>query len=152
MKIPTTYAEWLECFDAIKAGTNDAEILELMKCGQLSLSAGVAGRFAAQLNSVIQFRIKKASDKFSRSMQTSHGDLNAVINALLSVRKEFRYLIEIAKLPVIPAQDSQTLVLALKQQADSMQESLESTSTKNDRTGTLTSIIRKNRVNNLEAI
>jgi hypothetical protein len=150
MKVPSSYSEWLECFDIVKDGTNDAEVLECMKHGCLSLSAGVAGRFASQLTSLLQFRIKKASSKFSRSMQNARGELNCVTNALISVRKEYKYLLQIAKLPVIPLNDSQILVSALRQQADSMQDSLESTSVKNDRSGVLTSIIRRNRINDLE--
>jgi hypothetical protein len=151
MKAPTTYAEWLECFDKVKTGINDSEVLDCMQKGQFTMSAGVAGRFAEQLNDTIQFRIKKASDRFSRSMQMAGGDLNVVINSLLCVRKEFKFLIEIAKLPVLPVDNSEALVAALKQQADVMQQSLEVTSIKTDRTGVLTSIIRKNRLNNLEA-
>ena len=150
MKVPSTYSEWLKCFDTVRDGTNDAEALDCMKRGNLALSAGVAGRFASQLSSLLQFRIKRASDKFSRSMQSTRGDLNHLTNALISVRKELKYLMEIAKLPVLPHADSQMIVSAIKQQADSMQESLESTSGKNDRSGVLTSIIRNNRINDLE--
>lgn len=150
MKPPNTYAEWLECFDAAKEGARDSEVLECIHKGSLVLSAGVAGRFAAQLNEVIQFRIKKASDKFSRAMESSRGDLNMLINALLSLRKEFKFLTRFAQMPVLPPQDVNMLVNAIKGQADAMQESLETTSMKSDRTGTLTSMIKRNKVNSLE--
>ncbi len=150
MKAPGTYSEWLDCFDAVREGTKDAEALGAVQKGTLVLSAGVAGRFAAQLSEVIQFRIKKASDKFSRAVQTSGGDLNALTNTLLLLRKEFKFLISLAKVPVLPSEDVQMLVKAIKDQANAMQKSLEATSLKNDRTGALSSIIKRNKVDNLE--
>ncbi len=150
MKIPNTYAEWLECFDVVKSGAQDAEALECMRKGRLTLSAGVAGRFAQQLNSVIQFRIKKASDKFDRTMQMNGGDLNLLSSALLALRKEFIFLIQFAHIPILPSKDVDILVNAIKEQASAMQRSLENSTAKMDRTGMLTSIIKKNKVDKLE--
>ncbi len=150
MKIPTIYAEWMDCFDVLREGTMDSEVLECAQKGSLLLSAGVAGRFAVQLNDVVQFRIKKSSDKFSRAMQTCGGDLNLFTNALLSLRKEFKFLIKFAQLPVLSPSDSEMLVKAITGQANQIQESLETTCLKNDRTGTLASIIKRNKVNSLE--
>ncbi|OPX43596.1 hypothetical protein CLHUN_25340 [Ruminiclostridium hungatei] len=150
MKNPTTYSEWLDCFDAVKEGTRDSEVIESVQKGSLVLSAGVAGRFATHLSDVIQFRIKKASDKFSRAMQTCGGDLNLLSTTLLALRKEFKFLIKFVQLPVLPKGDIDILVKAIKEQADQMQKSLEDTCAKNDRTGTLVSIIKRNKVNSLE--
>ncbi len=150
MKNPTTYSEWMNCFDIAKEGTRDAEVLECVQKGVLVLSAGVAGRFATQLSDVVKFRIKKASDKFSRAMQICGGDLNLLSTALLSLRKEFKFLIKFVQLPVLPQNDIDILIKAIKEQADQMQKSLEETGSKNDRTGTLGSIIKRNRVNSLE--
>lgn len=117
--------------------------------GTLTLTAGVGGRIAKQMNEVIQLRLKKASDKFTRAMSFNKGDINMLTNSLLLLRKEFKFLIEFVRIPILPEEDVKNFVDVIKKQADLMQESLEATS-KSDRTGMLASIIRKNRINNLE--
>ena len=146
MKSPTTYAEWVECFDLAKEGTHDEEVLKCIKEGVLTLTAGVGGRIAKQINEVIQFRLKKASDKFARAMEFNKGDVNMLTNSLLQLRKEFKFLIEFVQISILPEEDVKKFVDIIKEQAELMQESLETTS-KSDRTGMLTSIIRRNRIN-----
>lgn len=149
MKNPTIYAEWVECFDLAKEGTHDEEVLRCIKNGTLTLDAGVGGRVAKQMNEVIQLRLKKATDKFTRAMGLNNGDINMLTNSLLLIRKEFKFLIEFVQVPILLEEDVNKFVDAIKKQADLMQESLESTS-KSDRTGMLASVIRRNRINNLE--
>jgi hypothetical protein len=152
MKIPNTYSDWMECFDIAKAGTQDAEVLDCIRKGNLTLSAGVAGRFAAQLKAVVQFRIKKASDKFDRAMKLNGGDVNLLSASLLALRKEFAFLIQFVRIPVLPGQDVELLVNAIKDQASTIQKTLEASSSKMDRTGMITSIIRKNNIDKLEGL
>lgn len=147
MKNPTIYAEWVECFDLAKEGTHDEEVLKCMKNGTLTLTAGVGGRIAKQMNEVIQLRLKKVSDKFARAMSFNKGDMNMLTNSLLLLRKEFKFLTEFVQISILPEEDVKNFVDVIKKQADLMQESLESSS-KSDRTGMLASIIRKNRINN----
>ena len=149
MKIPTMYLEWVECFDIVKKGTDDKEVLNCMKSGTLTLAAGVGGRVAKQMNEVIQLRLKTASDKFSRAMDFNNGDLNMLANSLILLRKEFKFLIEFVNIPILQEEDIKAFVDIIKKQADLMQESLEKTS-RTDRTGMLASVIKKNRINNLE--
>lgn len=152
MKVPHNYSEWVDCFDILKTGNPDTEVLECLKQGTLTLSGGVAGRFAVQMESVIQHRIKCASKKFDRLMQMNEGDINLLGNALLSLRKEFAFLVQFAKIPVLPTKDAEFLENAIKEQAASMQKSLEASTVKLDRTGMLTSIIRKNKIDKWDGI
>lgn len=147
MKNPVIYAEWVECFDLAKEGTQDDEVLKCMKSGTLTLTAGVGGRIAQQMNEVIQVRLKKASDKFSRAMSFNKSDINMLTNSLLLLRKEFKFLMEFVQIPILPEEDVKMFLEAIRKQADLMQESLEATS-KSDRTGMLASVIRRNRINN----
>jgi len=117
MKVPNTYSDWMNCFDIIKVGNQDTEVLECVKKGTLTLSGGVAGRFAIQMNSVIQYRIKRASDKFDRLMQMNGGDINLLTNALLALRKEFIFLVQFSQIPVLPSKDAELLTNAIKEQA-----------------------------------
>ncbi|MFV0238832.1 MAG: hypothetical protein ACK5H4_02175 [Lacrimispora sphenoides] len=152
MKVPKTYSDWMNCFDIIKVGNQDTEVLECVKKGTLTLSGGVAGRFAIQMNSVIQYRIKRASDKFDRLMQMNGGDINLLSNALIALRKEFVFLVRFAQIQVLPSKDAELLTNAIKEQAASMQKSLETATEKLDRTGMLTSIIKKNKIDKLDGI
>jgi hypothetical protein len=147
MKPPTIYPEWVKCLDAIKEGGNDKEVFECMTCGTLELSAGVSDRFAKKLSETIQFRMKKQQDKFTRSVQTGGGE-HALVNAIVLLRKEFLFLIEIAMMPVLPKEHSDSLVSAIRGSADKVQENLEHQA-KSDRVGFIASVIRNNRVNNL---
>lgn len=149
MKKPTTYVEWVEFFDLAKEGTYDDEVLKYIKNGTLTLTAGVGGRIAKQMNEVIQFRLKKASDKFTRAMDFNNCDLNMLSNSLLLLRKEFKFLIEFVQIPILAEEDVKKFMDVINKQADLMQESLEATS-KSDRTGMLVSIVRRNKINNLE--
>ncbi len=152
MKEPVTYSEWMDCFDTIRDGNQDAEVLACIKNGTLALTGGVAGRFATQMNSVIQYRIKRASDKFDRLMKMNQGDINLLSKALLGLRKEFIFLVQFAKIPVLPISDSNLLSEAIKEQATTMQNSLEASTMKLDRTGMLTSIVKKNKIDKLDGL
>lgn len=149
MKSPTTYAEWVECFDMAKQGTHDEEVLKCIKNGTLTLTAGVGERIAKQINEVIKLRLKKASDKFTRAMDFNNGDINMLTNSLLRLRKEFKFLMEFVKIPIFPEEDVRMFTDIIKKQADLIQESLEATG-RDDRTGMLISIMRRNKINNLE--
>lgn len=152
MKVPGTYSDWMECFDILKEGGRDSEVLECTRKGKLTLSAGVAGRFATQLNNVIQYRFKKASDKFDRAMQINNGDPNSLSSSLLMLRREISFLVQFANLPVLTPEDVKLLIDAIKNQAATMQQSLESSAKRMDRTGMLASIIKKNRIDKLEGL
>lgn len=152
MKVPGTYSDWMDCFDVLKEGGRDLEVLECTRKGKLTLAAGVAGRFATQLDNVIQYRFKKASDKFDRAMQINNGDLNSLSSSLLMLRKEISFLVQFAHLPVLPPEDAKLLMDAIKSQAITMQQSLENSAKRTDRTGMLASIIKKNRIDKLEGL
>lgn len=151
MKSPTTYLEWVQCFDLAKEATHDEEVLNCIKSGSIDLSAGVGGRIADNLNEVIQLRLKKAVDKFSRATSFNGTDLNMLPNSLLLLRKEFKFLLQLVKIPGLPEENVNMFTVAIKKQADLMQQSLENSS-KSDRTGMVASIIRRNKINELGEI
>ncbi|WFR58368.1 hypothetical protein QA584_04675 [Anaerocolumna sp. AGMB13025] len=150
MKRPNTYSEWMESFDLLREGKNDADVMECTRKGTLNLSAGVAERFASQLNAVIQYRIKKASEKFDRAMKMNSGDVNLLSASLLALRREINFLISFVRLPILTSEEADILVNAIKEQALSMQKSLENTAKSLDRTGMLASTIKKNNIDKFE--
>ena len=148
MTAPRTYAEWSTLLDALKNGTNDADVLPAMKSGTLSWQSGVAERFAKKLTDAVNTRMNRASDRFSRDMGRPGNGEGDIVRALLALRREMSFLKDAMNLPVIPEKDRAQYCQLVQAQADSMQKSLED-SAKRDRTGKLASIVRNHRVNTL---
>ena len=87
-----------------------------------------------------------ASDKFQLELSRAYGSEGAIVQAILTLRKEMAFLSEAIDLAVLPEKDRQYYVNLVFEQANSMQKSLED-SAKNDRSGKLSSIIRNHKVN-----
>ena len=79
-------------------------------------------------------------------MSRSNGQERAIVQALLALRKELRFLSKAINLPAIPDKDRQHYYQLVISQANSVQSSLED-SAKKDRSGKLASIVRNNKVN-----
>jgi len=143
---PHTYSEWVAVLDKLKAKTDDEAVLEAMLQGTIEWQSGVAERFAKKLIDVINFRMNSASDRFQKEMSRAYGQEGAIVQALLALRKEMRFLAKAINLPAIPEKDRNQYHQLVIEQANNMQKSLED-SAKKDRTGKLASIVRNNRVN-----
>lgn len=150
MKSPTTYLEWMEVFDMAKTGQCDNEVLDAIAKGKLELSGGMATRFATQITGVIQHRLDIAQDKFSRKIQFSAGNIDVLVQSLLALRKDLKFLLKFAELPVLSVNEQKVIMNMIKNQAANYQESLEKTSEKTDRSGVILSTIRRNRIDRLE--
>jgi hypothetical protein len=146
IKPPTTYAEWIALLDLLKEKTADTDVLSAMKSGSLSWQAGVAERFSQKLINTINARMNVASDKFGKDISRGQGGEAALIQAILALRKEMAFLHSAVDLPVIPEKDRSKYCALVREQADTMQKSLED-SAKRDRTGKMSSLIRNHRVN-----
>lgn len=146
MNPPKTYAEWIDIISVFKSGTNDERIVELMKKGSIQWQSGVAERFSQKLLETFNGRMNDAIDKFQLSLSRSHGNEGMIINSIVELRKELSFLADAIDLPTIPEEHRSQFVTLIAEQADNVQKSLEDSS-RNDRTGRLSSIIRNNRVN-----
>lgn len=145
---PHTYSDWVEILDMLKNKSDDEEVLQTMQRGTVEWQSGVAERFAKKLIDTINYRMNAATDKFQKEMSRSQGQERAIVQALLALRKEFRFLAQAINLPALPEKDRQHYYQLVISQADSVQKSLED-SAKRDRTGKLASIVRSNKVNSL---
>lgn len=143
---PRTYAEWVPLLDMLKSREDDESVLQAMRQGSIEWQSGVAERFAKKLIDAVNFRMNAASDKFQRDMGRTQGQERAIVQALLSLRKEMRFLAQAIDLPVLPEKDRQHYLQLVVNQAGQMQSSLEESARK-DRTGKLASLVRNNRVN-----
>ena len=146
IKPPHIYSEWVEVLDLLKSKSDDEAVLMAMKQGTVEWQSGVAERFAKKLTDSINARMNAASDKFQRDLSYARGQENMIVQALLALRKEMCFLAQAIDLPAIPANDRAQYCELVKQQANSMQSSLED-SAKKDRTGKLASIVRNHKVN-----
>ena len=146
MTAPSTYSEWVKVLDIFKAKTDDENVLDAMKHGQIEWQSGVAERFSSRLIEAVNFRMNAASDKFQTDLSRARGSQGAIVQALLTLRKEMSFLSQAIDLPVLPADQRQKYINLVLEQADNMQRSLED-SAKKDRSGKLSSIVRNHKVN-----
>lgn len=145
---PRTYAEWAGVLNMLQNHEDDEAVLQAMQHGTIEWQSGVAERFSKKLIGVINYRMNEASDKFQREMSRAFGQERAIVQALLALRREMRFLALAINLPVIPDKERQHYHQLVISQANSMQNSLED-SAKKDRSGKLSSLIRNNRVNTI---
>lgn len=143
---PKTYSEWVAVLDILKAKTDDDEVLLAMQAGTIEWQSGVAERFSKRLIEVINFRMNAAADKFQKEIGRSGVQERAIVQALLALRKELRFLSQAINLPAIPEEDRKYFYQLVVDQANNMQNSLED-SAKHDRSGKLAIIVRNNKVN-----
>lgn len=143
---PGDYAQWITLLDRFKNREDDEAVLAAMQKGTLAWQAGVAERFARKLIDAVNFRMNAANDRFQKEMTRTRGQERAVVQALLTLRKELSFLHKALDLPVLPEKDRQHYMQLVVDQANKMQRSLED-SAKADRTGKLASIVRNARVN-----
>lgn len=143
---PHTYAEWVAVLEKLKTKVDDEAVLQAMLNGTIEWQSGVAERFAKKLIDAINYRMNAATDKFQKEMTRTQGQERAIVQALLALRKEFRFLSQAINLPALPEKDRQHYYQLVISHANSVQTSLED-SAKKDRTGKLASIVRNNKVN-----
>lgn len=145
---PKTYFEWCKVLDSLKTSPLDNEVLEIIDSGVIE--SGSYERLFKKLVDVIEFRMKKASEKFDAIIKKSN-DINIISPALNNLKKEFIFLIKIANsksIKNVSEEYSKKLSDFIKNSADSVRESLEKSSV-SDRTGMLKKIILNAKINDL---
>ena len=146
MTPPTTYAEWIVIMDMFNSKADDEGSITAMQHGMLNWQSGVAERFTKKLLNVVNNRLNLASDKFQRDMSHANGQERLITEALLQLRTEIRKVAAITKLEVIPEKYREEYGKLIKEHADKIQNSLES-SARCDRSGRLLSIVRNYKIN-----
>ena len=147
MKPPAAYAEWSSCIDELCRGGRDDEMIELMRLGTLDWTGGVAERISRRMFEFINHRLQRAAERFQRDLQFACGDENALILAIVGMRKQFNTLWQAAHLPIFPAYAQKSFADALQQFVEQSQKSLEDSSS-GDITGRLAHVVRNNSLRN----
>jgi hypothetical protein len=145
MNPPTTYAEWAACCEHLLQGDCDEETIAAMGAGKLEWTSGVAERITRRVYEVFDARLKLAGENFQRDTSRSGGHETLLSNALLGIRKKLAILGRLSALAALPDMVKQSLQQSLQQFVERTQSSLES-SARNDRTGRMLDIVRRNRV------
>ena len=146
MQAPHTYAEWTKVLLLFKETQDDREVLAAMQQGTLEWQSGVADRFSKRLIDAVNMRMNAAVDKLHRDMGNARGAEGAIVQALLSLRKEMAFLAQAVDIPSLPEKYRKQYVQLVLDRANHMQDSLED-SAKKDRSGKQLSIVRNHRVN-----
>ncbi len=144
--VPHTYSDWSSVISIFKEKRDDDEVVKAMKSGTIEWQSGVAERFSKKLIDAVNFRMNAASDKFQLEMTRARGQESAIVQAILSLRKEMVFLADAINLPALPEGDRSHYVSLVREQANNIQKSLED-SAKNDRSGKMSSIVRNHKVN-----
>ena len=146
MKTPRTYSEWVDLITLFHLKENDLETLESMRRGSLEWQNGIAERFTKRLTDAASERIQNATNQFQVNFSRAGGSEGAIIQSILTLRKELMVVQEFMDLSVLPEDIRDELMNLIQEQRDQIQSSLED-SAKSDRTGKLMSLVRNNRVN-----
>ncbi|MBO1001866.1 hypothetical protein [Pseudogracilibacillus auburnensis] len=147
MRSPKTYSQWMECFDRLKEGAQDEQIIQLMKQGTIEWTRGVAERMTEVLYQTIKFRIEHASDLFQKELNHSRGNEVLIAKGLLTLRNRLALMYEVAQLNAFPKEVIDSMKKVVTDYAEQTQESLED-SAKADRTGRLKMLIKNNPLTN----
>lgn len=146
MQVPHTYAQWAKVLDNLKKGIDDGDTLAVMQQGTLEWQSGVAERFSRRLTDAVNSRMNALIDRCDRNFRNAGGNETLIVQALLTMRKEFQFLMQVMSIPAIPQAERIKYQNLVKTQADQVQSSLED-SAWNDRTGKMSNIVRNSRVN-----
>lgn len=116
-----------------------------MQAGCLEWTSGVAERITRRVYEVFEARLKAVGERFQRDVKNARGHEALLAKALLDIRKGLVPVARLAAVPAWPDILKQSLQQSLQQFVERTQSSLES-SARNDRTGRMLDIVRRNRV------
>ncbi|WP_051620487.1 hypothetical protein [Paenibacillus sp. UNC451MF] len=143
MSDPRTYADWVRCFDELKSGDNDEEMLNRMEQGSIEWTAGIAEKMTQRLYEVLEFRLKHASQQMNLEFSRVREPNIDVVRALMNARKRFAIMKRLVVIPAFPEQVRSTLTDVLSNYVKDTQAALED-SAKDDRSGHLRMLIKNN--------
>jgi hypothetical protein len=151
MKSPTSYYEWVECFDYIKDKPRNDLYLDILKKGRLDADQNLLMKLIKELANIISYRLENTISSFTEYLQSGI-DYNGLSLEIITVRKEFNYAKKLVYLNIIPKDISANLANTIQLKANQLQEVLEQKTKNADRSGILNSLIKSNPINKLEEV
>lgn len=150
-KAPHTYNEWMNCLDAFRDEKMENEALYAMMQGSIEWQSGVAERFTKSIFDLIEYKLNIMQNNFNNRISNPVKSNIEIERNLLYARREFKRLMMLSKIKVLPEELCQYIESYITKTADTMQNSLLD-SAKRDRTGVILSLVRKNPVNKFNDI
>ncbi len=145
---PTTYAEWVVLLNQIKEGTCDVELLTRARNGSYTNQTSALQRWLQRFKDVVDIRINMAHQQFSFSYGKSNGNEAAMVSSLLTLRREYQFLIDLCSIPAMPEQEEMQFLEKIIDIANKTQKTLEHNASI-DLYGKYKSIVQQNGVNRL---
>ncbi|WP_370866993.1 hypothetical protein [Paenibacillus chitinolyticus] len=149
MKVPVTYAEWVDCLDAFLEGTEEEAVLQRMEKGSFEWQAGVAEHLIRRISITLETRLNSINCQMNTDFSRLNGDDTALVRTLLDTRRRFGKLNRLIHIPALPEQVKSQLSEILQKYVKETQLSIEN-SVKTDRTGHLKMLVKNNALTNYE--
>lgn len=138
---PISYADWVKCFEMLTSGGKDEELLEVMARGKVPWTKGVAERFVQKLSMAISARLQLAVDDFSKQLRRANGEENAIVQAILTLRRRSQYLLKVVSIQVFPEEVRTKFTEEIEKNVKQLQEYLLS-EVKKDPSGRLVRLVQ----------
>ncbi|MXQ54871.1 hypothetical protein [Shimazuella alba] len=141
IKPPSSYAEWLNCFEVLGTGMHDEELLEAVSKGKVPWSDGIAQRFAERMMDAVSERLQKAVEQFGKELGRARGEEYAVVQAILALRRQIKYMLRFVSAPVFPEEIIKTFSAEIEKNATNIQDQILS-EVKKDPSGRLVRVVQ----------
>ena len=152
MNIPTTYYEWVSCFDYIKDKPRNDSYTEILNKGRLDADPNLKLKLVKELANMVSYRIEKAISSFNEYLYNNSMDYNGLSLQIVSIRKEFIYAKKMVNIKIVTKEVSDNMSNTIQAKADQLQDILEKKTVYSDRSGVLNSLIKSNPINRLEEV
>lgn len=148
MKGILTYSEWAKLLTSIKNREDDKQNLSIIQNSKFDATGSALQRFITRFSRMLEDRINDAKERFKKNCSRSTSSDSALIQALLSLRKEFFYLYEVSSAIDIPEEYKTQFQQKIIEIANETQTALESTQS-TDIFGRLAALVRNHKVNTI---
>ena len=149
MNIPSTYIEWIDAIEYVKDHPRNDIYIENLNKGTLDYDDILIKRLEAELNNCIFYRMGKEVESFGNYIRGSL-DYNSFSLKVVEIKKEFIYCKKIANIKILPSKIKEELNNAVMNNANRVQELLETQTEGLDKSGSINSIIKSNPINKLD--
>lgn len=145
-----TYYEWINCFDKLKNGPRNEELLNQLYTSTIELDGNILYRFIKHINDLVRTRLKNSLDSMLSKLETIYHDNNALSLEIINIKKELMFAKKITKLPVIPKENQDKFRETLQKFANELNETIETSVEGMDTTGEAITMIKNSKINVLE--
>ena len=100
-----TYYEWINCFDKLKNGPRNEELLNQLYTSTIELDGNILYRFIKHINDLVRTRLKNSLDSMLSKLETIYHDNNALSLEIINIKKKKIFSKKTPKFPWIPKEN-----------------------------------------------